>query len=95
MLRLWEWPLLVLALFLFLAQLLIASPQKSAAFDEQYHLTAGYSYLRTGDPRLATTHPPLMGLIASLDSDPWTSLESGSRPSSAWIAAGVIPGEGS
>jgi 4-amino-4-deoxy-L-arabinose transferase-like glycosyltransferase len=66
MLRPWEWALLVAALALFAAQLLIASPQKSAAFDEQYHLAAGYSYLRTGDFRLATTHPPLMGLLGAL-----------------------------
>ena len=48
------------------AQALLASPQKSASFDEQYHLTAGYAYLRTGDFRLATTHPPLAGMIAGL-----------------------------
>jgi hypothetical protein len=65
-LRWWEWVLLIAALCLFAAQDLIASPMKSAAFDEQYHLTAGYSYLRTGDPRLATTHPPLMGMLAGL-----------------------------
>ena len=45
---------------------LAASPRKSAAFDEQYHLAAGYSYLKTGDFRLATTHPPLVGLLAAL-----------------------------
>jgi 4-amino-4-deoxy-L-arabinose transferase-like glycosyltransferase len=62
----WEWPLLLAGLAIWLAQLWIASPGKSAAFDEQYHLTAGYSYLRTGDVRLATTHPPLMGMLAAL-----------------------------
>lgn len=62
----WEWPLLGLALASFLAQLWWAAPQKSAAFDEQYHLVSGYSYLRTGDFRLATNHPPLMGLVAAL-----------------------------
>ncbi|MCX6044607.1 MAG: glycosyltransferase family 39 protein [Chloroflexi bacterium] len=65
-LRWWEWLLLVAALGLFATQDLLASPMKSAAFDEQYHLTAGYSYLRTGDARLATTHPPLMGLLGGL-----------------------------
>ncbi|MCL4858819.1 MAG: glycosyltransferase family 39 protein [Caldilineaceae bacterium] len=64
-LRWWEWLLLVAGLAVMAAQLLVASPQKSAAFDEQYHLAAGYSYLRTGDARLATTHPPLMGLLAA------------------------------
>lgn len=64
--RWWEWLLLLIALGSFATQDLLASPMKSAAFDEQYHLTAGYSYLRTGDPRLATTHPPLMGLLGGL-----------------------------
>jgi dolichyl-phosphate-mannose--protein O-mannosyl transferase len=63
---------LLLGLVLFATQSLLVSPHKSAAFDEQYHLTAGYSYLRTGDFRLATTHPPLMGMIGAtaLLSDP-------------------------
>ena len=62
----WEWLGLVTALAVFATQALIASPHKSAAFDEQYHLAAGYAYLRTGDARLATTHPPLMGLLGGL-----------------------------
>ena len=62
----WEWLLLFAALGLFAGQDLVVSPLKSAAFDEQYHLAAGYAYLRTGDPRLATTHPPLMGLLGGL-----------------------------
>ena len=61
----WEGALLVIGLALFATQTLTVSPHKSAAFDEQYHLTAGYSYLRTGDFRLATTHPPLMGMIGA------------------------------
>ena len=62
----WEWVLLAALLAMFAAQALLASPQKSASFDEQYHLTAGYAYLRTGDFRLATTHPPLAGMVAGL-----------------------------
>lgn len=61
----WEGLLLVIGLALFALQTLTVSPHKSAAFDEQYHLTAGYSYLRTGDFRLATTHPPLMGMLGA------------------------------
>lgn len=61
----WEAGLLLIGLALFAAQCLTVSPHKSAAFDEQYHLTAGYSYLHTGDFRLATTHPPLMGMIGA------------------------------
>lgn len=62
----WEWVGLAVAMLLFAGQALYASPQKSATFDEQYHLAAGYAYLHTGDFRLATTHPPLMGLLAAL-----------------------------
>ena len=62
----WEWLLLLVLLSVFFAQVYLASPQKSAAFDEQYHLAAGYSYLKTGDFRLANNHPPLAGLIASI-----------------------------
>jgi len=62
----WQWLLLLAALTLFAAQAGWSSTLKSAAFDEQYHLAAGYSYLRTGDFRLATNHPPLAGLIAAL-----------------------------
>lgn len=62
----WEVALLCVLLAIFLLLTTLASRQKSASFDEQYHLTAGYSYLRTGDFRLATTHPPLMGMLAAL-----------------------------
>lgn len=61
----WEGAQLIIGLLLFAGQTLTVSPHKSAAFDEQYHLTAGYSYLRTGDFRLATTHPPLMGMLGA------------------------------
>ena len=64
--RRWDAAVLAALVALFLAQAALASPRKSASFDEQYHLAAGYSYLRTGDPRLATTHPPLMGALAAL-----------------------------
>ena len=64
--RWWDAAILALLVALFLAQAAFASPRKSASFDEQYHLAAGYSYLRTGDSRLATTHPPLMGALAAL-----------------------------
>ncbi len=62
----WEWLLLLAGLATFFLQVYLSAPQKSAIFDEQYHLTAGFSYLRTGDFRLATNHPPLMGMIAGL-----------------------------
>ena len=47
-------------------QVALGSPPNSAAFDEEYHLAAGYAYLRTGDPRLATEHPPLVNLWNAL-----------------------------
>jgi 4-amino-4-deoxy-L-arabinose transferase-like glycosyltransferase len=62
----WTWAIFALLLIAFAALTLAASPRKSASFDEQYHLSAGYTYARTGDFRLATTHPPLVGLLASL-----------------------------
>lgn len=62
----WEWLLLMLGLAVFLAMAYFASPQKSAAFDEQFHLAAGYSYLKTGDFRMASSHPPLIGLLAAV-----------------------------
>lgn len=40
--------------------------EKSSAYDEPYHLTAGVSLLQTGDPRLNADHPPLARLIAAL-----------------------------
>jgi len=61
-------PLIVLifGISFFWASLWWISPQKSASFDEQYHLAAGYSYLKTGDYRIASTHPPLIGLLAAI-----------------------------
>ena len=62
----WAWAIVALLLSIFALLALVASPHKSASFDEQYHLAAGYSYAKTGDFRLATTHPPLVGLLAAL-----------------------------
>lgn len=62
----WEWALLGAFLTLFAGQALWSSPQKSAAFDEQYHLTRGYAYLRTGDFRMSQSHPPLINLLSAL-----------------------------
>ena len=53
-------------LLLFTTQAALGSPANSAAFDEEYHLAAGYAYLRTGDPRLSTEHPPLVNLWNAL-----------------------------
>src|SRR5512141_868573 len=56
----------VLLLLVFLAQVILASPANSAAFDEEYHFATGYVYLRTGDPRLSTEHPPLVNVWNAL-----------------------------
>src|SRR5512136_629652 len=56
----------VLVLIVFLAQVLLASPANSAAFDEEYHFATGYAYLRTGDPRLSAEHPPLVNVWNAL-----------------------------
>jgi 4-amino-4-deoxy-L-arabinose transferase-like glycosyltransferase len=53
-------------LLIFAAQTALGSPANSAAFDEEYHLGAGYAYLRTGDPRLSTEHPPLINVWNAL-----------------------------
>ncbi len=64
--RPWEWLLLLLCLALFGTQAVLSSQEKSATFDEEYHLTRGYAYLRTGDFRLSFSHPPLTNLWSSL-----------------------------
>ncbi|MEZ4642148.1 MAG: glycosyltransferase family 39 protein [Chloroflexota bacterium] len=65
-LRLWEWGLLLCGLLLFIMQAALASPQKSAAFDEEYHIAAGYAYLKTGDFRMSSSHPPLINLLSAV-----------------------------
>jgi 4-amino-4-deoxy-L-arabinose transferase-like glycosyltransferase len=62
----WEWLLLLAALLLFILQAGLSSRGKSAAFDEEYHLAAGYAYLRTGDFRLSSSHPPLVNALSAL-----------------------------
>ncbi len=78
-----EWLLLATLLLLYGSAAHGASVQKSAAFDEQFHLGTGVSYLTSGDFRLANSHPPLAGTLAAtavisrpdlvvpLDSDAW------------------------
>lgn len=62
----WEWVALLAGLLLFALQAGLSSPQKSAAFDEEYHLAAGYAYLRTGDFRMSSSHPPLVNVLSAL-----------------------------
>ena len=62
----WEWSLLVLLLAIFVFQAGLSSVRKSAAFDEEYHVAAGYAYLKTGDFRMSTSHPPLIDTLSAL-----------------------------
>ena len=62
----WQWVCLGGCLTFFILQTVFSSPLKSAAFDEEYHITAGYAYLRTGDVRMSLSHPPLINLFSSL-----------------------------
>ena len=55
---------LLLALFVGLS--LGAARQKSPTADENFHLVAGYSYLKWGDYRINPEHPPFAKLWAAL-----------------------------
>jgi len=61
-----RWLGVSLLLCLLLVQMALSSVRKSATFDEPYHLSAGYAYLHTGDPRLSWEHPPLVDGLAAL-----------------------------
>ena len=88
--RLWEAAALVTACLFFAFLVAVASPQKSAAFDEEYHLVVGVTYWRTGDYRLATEHPPLSSLLAALPLLTWDDvLLPLDDPS--WEAADIFP----
>lgn len=60
----WFCPLAILFLFFIQGWFCIAA--NSQTFDEAVHLTAGYSYLATGDFRLNNEHPPLVKLLCAL-----------------------------
>jgi hypothetical protein len=46
-------------------QAMTSIPRLSITFDEDLHISTGYSILRTGDLRLVEDHPPLIGLWMS------------------------------
>ena len=65
--RLARYALIVLLLLIMLAQMVLAAPQQSAAFDEGYTLSYGYGYLRGGDARLSRgQNPPLTNIFLAL-----------------------------
>ena len=47
------------------AQVVTSIPRNSITFDEDLHISTGYSVLHTGDLRLVEDHPPLIGLWMS------------------------------
>ena len=55
----------VLLLGVMFAQVMTSIPRLSITFDEDLHITTGYSVLHTGDLRLVEDHPPLIGLWMS------------------------------
>lgn len=63
----WRYLALIGLLGLYLAQTVLAAPQHSVTFDEQYHLTPGYVYLTQGDLRFHhDQNPPLFEAILTL-----------------------------
>lgn len=66
-LRFKHYLLLVTLLLVMFAQMAVASPSQSAAFDEGYTITYGYAYLRGGDARLSRgQNPPLTNVLIAL-----------------------------
>lgn len=62
------------------AQAMTSIPQLSITFDEDLHISTGYSVLRTGDLRLVEDHPPVIGLWMS-----WPLLLSPDVPAPAQV----------
>lgn len=56
----------VLLLWLLFAQAIASARLKSLTVDESCHLTQGFVYLKTGDLRFRTRHPPLINVINAL-----------------------------
>jgi hypothetical protein len=59
--------LLTIALLLAMGVAMVLSVRDdSQTYDEGFHITAGYSYWKTGDYRLNVEHPPLAKMLAAL-----------------------------
>ena len=79
------WAVALGILLLFLGEGLVFIRANSQTADEAVHLTAGYSYLKTGDFRLLPSHPPLAELLCAL---PLLAFQPEFAPSAeAWRAA--------
>lgn len=64
--QLWEILAVAGLLLMLTLQLAMSIGGESATMDEQNHIARGLAYLRTGDTRLNTEHPPLIGAISAL-----------------------------
>ncbi len=53
-------------LLIFFALAMDSARGDSPTMDEQNHIARGLAYLRTGDPRLSTEHPPLVNSLCAL-----------------------------
>ncbi len=58
--------IVVILLALLALQSFMSMKQKSATSDETPHLSAGYSYLKTGSFKLNPEHPPLVKLLSAV-----------------------------
>lgn len=86
--RFTRYTLLITLLLLMLAQMVIASPQQSAAFDEGYSLTYGYGYLRGGDARLSRgQNPPFTNIFLAL---PVLLKDKVAFPNKAWAQEDIF-----
>jgi len=94
----------VVLLGLFAAQGWQFIRSNSQTFDEAVHLTAGYSYLATGDFRLNPEHPPLIKLLSALplylcyhvpfepNPDLWQEARAGEDRAQWWISRDFLYG---
>ena len=62
----YQYHIVFLLLAIFFISATASMAQKGATFDEGVHLTAGYTYWKTGDFRLNEEHPPLTKLMAAI-----------------------------
>ncbi len=56
----------IMLLLIFFALAMDSARGDSPTMDEQNHIARGLAYLRTGDPRLSTEHPPLVNSLCAL-----------------------------
>jgi hypothetical protein len=63
----WRFPIAVAALLAAMGVvLLVTAAGETQTWDEGIHLSAGYSYLKTGDFKMNQEHPPLFKLLAGV-----------------------------